>query len=165
MRLEPALALGGGFEEGRRSQHGERQCLLLTEAPQGGLEAGVGDLRHLQLLMAGQFQRQPLPEGHADGGRQLEIVHRDGMRPQGIAEAAHRHEGMQQAQLVVAVGGGHRQVFDHQHPAAGVELQRRGAEPVAVQLIAQDQGQDHGFRTIAGGASAEGHTAAAAPPG
>ena len=42
---------------------------------------------------------------------------------QGIAEVAHRHKGVQQPQFVVAIAGGHPQVFDHHHPLTGAQIQ------------------------------------------
>ena len=147
--LKPNPALSHRFQEGGGGQHGEPQLLLLAEVLEPLLKTPVGNFGHPQLLahtrlacpqLRCQLRRKPLPERHALGSRQLEITHINTPLQQRVAEAAHRHEGMQQAQLVIAIGGGHRQVFDHQHPATAVELQRRRAEPLAMQLIAKDQG-------------------------
>ena len=144
--LEPAPALGHRFQKRRRRQHAELHPLLGAEPLQPGLEAAVGHLGHLQRATVPQFSRQPLPERHRRRIRQLEVGHRHAPLQQRVAETAHRHEGVQQPQAVVPPGGGHGQVLDHQHPLAGGELQRRGTEPVGVELVAQDQGEGHGVR-------------------
>ena len=125
--------------------------MLLAEALEPGPEAAIGYLRHPQLPLARQLGGQPLPEGAINRIGQLEIVHRHPALHQGIAETAHRHEGVQQPQLVVAVGGGHGQVLHHHHDIAGRQLQGRGAEPALVQLVAQDQGEGHGVGLMGSG--------------
>ena len=87
-----------------------------------------------------QLEAHPFKEGEPLGLGQLEIAHPDSLLHQGIAEAAHGHEGVQQPQLVIAVGRGDAEVFHHHHGVLVSKLEPRPPKPLAVELVAQDQG-------------------------